>query len=80
MSRGEIERDANCIVIGARLHWMTTGDLEWTGLPDDNAVIEPLNRRGPKPKLAACSELPEYRLAIAEEPEGSNERQSSRGQ
>ena len=34
---------------GVRLHWMTDGDLEWTGLAEDNAVVEPLNRRGPKP-------------------------------
>jgi hypothetical protein len=34
---------------GVRLHWMTDGDHEWTGLAEDNAVVEPLNRRGPKP-------------------------------
>ncbi len=34
---------------GVRLHWMTSGDQEWTGLAEDNALIEPLNRRGPKP-------------------------------
>ena len=34
---------------GVRLHWMTDGDYEWTGLAEDNAVVEPLNRRGPKP-------------------------------
>ena len=34
---------------GVRLHWLTDGDREWTGLPEDNAVTEPLNRRGSKP-------------------------------
>jgi hypothetical protein len=34
---------------GVRLHWMTDGDQEWTGLSEDNSVVEPLNRRGPKP-------------------------------
>jgi hypothetical protein len=34
---------------GVRVHWMTDGDREWTGLPSDNAVVEPLNRRGPRP-------------------------------
>ena len=34
---------------GVRIHWMTPGDREWTGLPADNSVVEPLNRRGPKP-------------------------------
>ena len=34
---------------GVRLHWLTDGDDEWTGLAEDNSVVEPLNRRGPKP-------------------------------
>ncbi len=34
---------------GVRLHWVTDGELEWTGLPDNHGVLEPLNRRGPKP-------------------------------
>jgi len=34
---------------GVRVHWMTGGDHEWTGLAEDNATIEPLNRRGPRP-------------------------------
>ncbi len=33
---------------GVRLHWLTDASGEWTGLPDDNAIIEPLNRRGPR--------------------------------
>jgi hypothetical protein len=34
---------------GVRLHWMTSGHREWTGLDADNTVVEPLNRRGPRP-------------------------------
>lgn len=34
---------------GVRLHWLTDGENEWTGLDVDNAIAEPLNRRGPKP-------------------------------
>ena len=34
---------------GVRLHWMTDGDREWTGLSEDNAVAVPFDRRGPKP-------------------------------
>ncbi|MFG0336305.1 MAG: DUF1583 domain-containing protein, partial [Maioricimonas sp. JB049] len=33
---------------GVRVHWITTGDLEWTGLSEDNELLEPLNRRGPR--------------------------------
>lgn len=33
---------------GVRMHWITDNDNEWTGLAADNAVVEPLNRRGPK--------------------------------
>jgi hypothetical protein len=33
---------------GVRLRWITTGQSEWTGLPIDNAALEPLNRRGPR--------------------------------
>ncbi|MCA9057644.1 MAG: DUF1583 domain-containing protein, partial [Planctomycetaceae bacterium] len=31
---------------GVRIHWLTDGDREWTGLPEDNATLEPLSRRG----------------------------------
>ncbi|MCG8650936.1 MAG: DUF1583 domain-containing protein, partial [Pirellulales bacterium] len=34
---------------GVRVRWITTGDLEWTGLKADNTALEPLNRRGPRP-------------------------------
>ena len=33
---------------GIRIHWLTDNANEWTGLAADNAVIEPLNRRGPR--------------------------------
>lgn len=31
---------------GVRMHWLTDDGNEWTGLAADNAIIEPLNRRG----------------------------------
>jgi hypothetical protein len=34
---------------GVQVHWMTSGGFEWTGLPSDNALLEPLSRRGPRP-------------------------------
>jgi hypothetical protein len=34
---------------GVQVHWMTSGGFEWTGLPADNALLEPLSRRGPRP-------------------------------
>ncbi|MEO8497110.1 MAG: DUF1583 domain-containing protein, partial [Planctomycetota bacterium] len=33
---------------GVRVHWITDGEADWTGLPADNALLEPLNRRGPR--------------------------------
>lgn len=33
---------------GVRMHWLTDNDNEWTGLAADNAIVEPLNRRGPR--------------------------------
>ncbi|MEJ7592085.1 MAG: DUF1583 domain-containing protein [Planctomycetaceae bacterium] len=33
---------------GVRMHWMTDNENEWTGLTADNAIVEPLNRRGPR--------------------------------
>ena len=33
---------------GVRMHWLTDTDNEWTGLGADNAIVEPLSRRGPK--------------------------------
>ncbi len=32
---------------GVRMHWLTDNVHEWTGLAEDNAIVEPLNRRGP---------------------------------
>ena len=34
---------------GVQVHWMTSGGFEWTGLPADNKLLEPLSRRGPRP-------------------------------
>lgn len=34
---------------GVRVRWMTAGINEWTGLPLENALLEPLSRRGPRP-------------------------------
>ncbi len=34
---------------GVRLHWITNGADEWTALPLDNNLVEPLHRHGPKP-------------------------------
>ena len=50
---------------GVRIHWMTTGDSEWTGLPEDNAVVEPLNRRGPKPLPLVPGDWNQVTLALA---------------
>lgn len=30
---------------GVRLHWITDGEKEWTGLDVDNAILEPVHRR-----------------------------------
>jgi hypothetical protein len=32
---------------GVRLHWLTDGSHDRTGLPPDNTATEPKNRRGP---------------------------------
>lgn len=34
---------------GIRIRWLTNDDGDWTGLPVDNATVEPFNRRGPRP-------------------------------
>lgn len=34
---------------GVRIRWLTDGQFDWTGLVPDNAITEPLNRRGPRP-------------------------------
>jgi hypothetical protein len=33
---------------GVRVHWIIDSWREWTGLAIDNAIVEPLNRRGPR--------------------------------
>lgn len=33
---------------GVRLKWLTSLESEWTGLPTDNELVEPQNRRGPR--------------------------------
>ena len=56
-----IERD------GIRLHWMTDGDREWTGLAEDNTVVEPLNRRGPKELPLVSGDWHRLTMALADE-------------
>ncbi len=34
---------------GIKVHWMTAGGTDLSGLPADNAAEEPANRRGPRP-------------------------------
>jgi len=48
---------------GVRLHWMTDGDDDWTGLGPDNAVDEPTGRRG-APRLRP-GEWNSARLSVA---------------
>lgn len=52
---------------GVRLHWMTDGDREWTGLAENNSVVEPLNRRGPKPLPLKSGEWNRVTLAMKRE-------------
>lgn len=52
---------------GVRLHWVTDGDLNWTGLGADNAVTEPLNRRGPKPLPLKRNDWNHVNLALTEQ-------------
>ncbi|CAK9115493.1 Tol-Pal system protein TolB [Durusdinium trenchii] len=33
---------------GIRVRWLTSNNVDWTGLAADNALLEPLNRRGPR--------------------------------
>lgn len=33
---------------GIRMRWITTGPSDWTSLPPDNALLDPLSRRGPR--------------------------------
>ena len=52
---------------GVRIHWMTAGDREWTSLPADNAVVEPLNRRGPKPLPLVEGDWNRVSIALADD-------------
>lgn len=38
---------------GMRVHWMTTGDNEWTGVAGNNTLFEPLNRKARRLALKA---------------------------
>ena len=51
---------------GVRLHWMTDGDGEWTGLAEDNSVVSPLDRRGPKALPLADGEWNQMTVALAD--------------
>jgi hypothetical protein len=50
---------------GVKLHWMTTGDDEWTGLDGTSAIVEPLNRRGPKRLPLKSGEWNRATIALA---------------
>lgn len=32
---------------GVKVHWLTTGKSDLSGISTDNAAVEPANRRGP---------------------------------
>ncbi|MFG0296608.1 MAG: DUF1583 domain-containing protein, partial [Maioricimonas sp. JB045] len=51
---------------GVRVHWVTSGNVEWTGLPEDNALLEPLNRRGPRQPPLKQNDWNEVTLARAD--------------
>lgn len=48
---------------GVRIRWLTDGQWDWTGLTADNAVTEPLNRRGPRPLPLRANEWNRTTLA-----------------
>lgn len=49
---------------GVRMHWLTGGAAEWTGLDENNATIEPLNRRGPRPLPLQAGEWNRVAMAL----------------
>jgi hypothetical protein len=49
---------------GVRLRWMTEDDREWTGLGEDNAVVVPFDRRGPKPLPIVANDWNRMTIAI----------------
>jgi hypothetical protein len=52
---------------GVRIHWITAGERDWTGLPADNATLEPLYRRGPRPLPLKENAWNQIRLARSKE-------------
>ena len=51
---------------GVKVRWLTDGANEWTGLPADNALLEPLSRRGPRPLPLKESDWNSVKLARAD--------------
>ena len=51
---------------GVRLHWITAGDREWTGLAEDNSVVVPFDRRGPKPLPLVTNEWNRMTIALGD--------------
>jgi hypothetical protein len=52
---------------GVRVHWLTAGEAEWTGLAENNATIEPLNRRGPRPLPLNPAQWNRLRMALSKD-------------
>ena len=52
---------------GVQVHWLTTGANEWTGLDQKNAIVEPLNRRGPKPLPLKIGEWNRVTISLAKD-------------
>ncbi|MHB1556493.1 MAG: DUF1583 domain-containing protein [Isosphaeraceae bacterium] len=50
---------------GVRLHWMTTGGTDLSGLPADHAIDDPASRRGPAALPLKAGEWNAVKLAIA---------------
>ncbi|MEZ6088363.1 MAG: DUF1583 domain-containing protein [Pirellulaceae bacterium] len=49
---------------GVRLRWITTGPSDWSGLEMDNAALEPLYRRGPRPLPVKEGEWNQVRVKV----------------
>ena len=49
---------------GVKVHWMTAGGSDLSGLPADNAAEEPANRRGPRPIPLKPGEWNALKLAM----------------